>query len=60
MNFIKIKFGSNFEEEFQKAVDEVFHLGQSRHTDIMNVSGGPMSMFMNRWKKLSFWLTWRD
>ena len=26
MNFIKIKFGSNFEEEFQKAVDEVFHL----------------------------------
>jgi HSP20 family protein len=26
MNFIKINFGSNFEEEFQKAVDEVFHL----------------------------------
>ena len=26
MNFIKIKFDSNFEEEFQKAVDEVFHL----------------------------------
>ena len=26
MNFIKIKFGSNFEEEFQKAVHEVFHL----------------------------------
>jgi len=26
MNFIKIKFGNNFEEEFQKAVDEVFHL----------------------------------
>ena len=26
MNFIKIKFGSNFEDEFQKAVDEVFHL----------------------------------
>jgi HSP20 family protein len=26
MNFIKINFGDNFEEEFQKAVDEVFHL----------------------------------
>ena len=26
MNFIKIKFGSNFEDEFQKAVHEVFHL----------------------------------
>jgi HSP20 family protein len=26
MNFIRIKFGSNFEDEFQKAVDEVFHL----------------------------------
>lgn len=26
MNFIKIKLGSNFEEEFQKAVHEVFHL----------------------------------
>ena len=26
MNFIKINFGNNFEEEFQKAVDEVFHL----------------------------------
>ncbi|HOW58054.1 MAG TPA: Hsp20/alpha crystallin family protein [Smithellaceae bacterium] len=26
MNFIKIKFGNNFEDEFQKAVDEVFHL----------------------------------
>jgi HSP20 family protein len=26
MNFIKIKFGSSFEEEFQKAVHEVFHL----------------------------------
>jgi HSP20 family protein len=26
MNFIKIKFGNNFEEEFQKAVHEVFHL----------------------------------
>ncbi len=26
MTFIKIKFGNNFEEEFQKAVDEVFHL----------------------------------
>lgn len=26
MNFIKIKFDNNFEEEFQKAVDEVFHL----------------------------------
>ena len=26
MNFIKIKFGSNFEEEFHKAVHEVFHL----------------------------------
>jgi len=26
MTFIKIKFGSNFEEEFQKAVHEVFHL----------------------------------
>jgi HSP20 family protein len=26
MTYIKIKFGSNFEDEFQKAVDEVFHL----------------------------------
>jgi HSP20 family protein len=26
MNFIRIKFGNNFEEEFQRAVDEVFHL----------------------------------
>jgi HSP20 family protein len=26
MNFIKIRVGNNFEEEFQKAVDEVFHL----------------------------------
>jgi HSP20 family protein len=26
MSFIKIKFGNNFEEEFQRAVDEVFHL----------------------------------
>jgi HSP20 family protein len=26
MNFIKIKFNNNFEEEFQKAIDEVFHL----------------------------------
>ena len=26
MNSIKIRFGSNFEEEFHKAVDEVFHL----------------------------------
>lgn len=26
MNLIKIKFNNNFEEEFQKAVDEVFHL----------------------------------
>jgi HSP20 family protein len=26
MNFIKIKFNNNFEEEFQKAVDEIFHL----------------------------------
>jgi len=26
MNFIKIKFSNNFEKEFQKAVDEVFHL----------------------------------
>jgi len=26
MNFIKIRFSNNFEEEFQKAVDEVFHL----------------------------------
>jgi HSP20 family protein len=26
MNFIRIKFGNNFEEEFQKTVDEVFHL----------------------------------
>lgn len=26
MNFIKIRFNNNFEEEFQKAVDEVFHL----------------------------------
>jgi HSP20 family protein len=26
MNFIKITFNNNFEEEFQKTVDEVFHL----------------------------------
>jgi HSP20 family protein len=26
MNFIKIKFENNFEDEFQRAVDEVFHL----------------------------------
>jgi HSP20 family protein len=26
MSLIKIKFGNNLEEEFQKAVDEVFHL----------------------------------
>jgi HSP20 family protein len=26
MAYIKINFGSNFEDEFQKAVDEVFHL----------------------------------
>lgn len=26
MTYIKINFGSNFEDEFQKAVDEVFHL----------------------------------
>src|SRR4030065_2670836 len=26
MNFIKIKLGGNFEDEFQKAVHEVFHL----------------------------------
>ena len=26
MNFIKIKFGNNFEEEFQRAVDEMFQL----------------------------------
>lgn len=26
MTYIKIKFGSSFEDEFQKAVDEVFHL----------------------------------
>ena len=26
MSLIKIKFGNNFEEEFEKAVDEVFHL----------------------------------
>ena len=26
MSLIKIKFGNNFEEEFQKAVDEVFRL----------------------------------
>ncbi len=26
MSLIKIKFGNNFEDEFQKAVDEVFHL----------------------------------
>lgn len=26
MNFIKIKIGSDFEEEFQKAVDEVFNM----------------------------------
>lgn len=28
MNFIKISFNNNFEEEFQKAVDEVFHLAR--------------------------------
>ncbi|MBN1470651.1 MAG: Hsp20/alpha crystallin family protein [Syntrophaceae bacterium] len=26
MTFVKINFGSNFEDEFQKVVDEVFHL----------------------------------
>jgi HSP20 family protein len=26
MNFIKINFGDNFDEEFQRAVDEVFHI----------------------------------
>jgi len=26
MTYVKINFGSNFEDEFQKAVDEVFHL----------------------------------
>jgi len=26
MNVIKIRFGNNFEEEFQKAVDEMFHM----------------------------------
>jgi len=26
MNFIKIKFNNNFEEEFQKTIEEVFHL----------------------------------
>jgi HSP20 family protein len=26
MNFIKINFGGNFDEEFQKAVDEVFNI----------------------------------
>ena len=26
MNFIKIKFYNNFEDEFQKTVDEVFHM----------------------------------
>lgn len=26
MTYIKINFGSSFEDEFQKAVDEVFHL----------------------------------
>ena len=26
MTYIKINFGGNFEDEFQKAVDEVFHL----------------------------------
>jgi HSP20 family protein len=26
MTYIKIKLGSNFDEEFQKAIDEVFHL----------------------------------
>jgi HSP20 family protein len=30
MNFIRIKFGNNFEEEFQKAVDEVYHLVRPR------------------------------
>ena len=28
MTYIKIKFGGNFEEEFQKVVDEVFHLAR--------------------------------
>jgi HSP20 family protein len=28
MTYIKINFGSNFEDEFQKAVDEVFHLAR--------------------------------
>ncbi|MCX5848908.1 MAG: Hsp20/alpha crystallin family protein [Deltaproteobacteria bacterium] len=26
MTYVKINFGSNFEDEFQKAVDEIFHL----------------------------------
>ena len=26
MTYVKIKFGSSFEDEFQKVVDEVFHL----------------------------------
>ncbi len=26
MTSIKINFGGNFEDEFQKAVDEIFHL----------------------------------
>ncbi len=26
MTYIKINFGGNFEDEFQKAVDEIFHL----------------------------------
>ena len=26
MTYVKINFGSNFEDEFQKVVDEVFHL----------------------------------
>jgi len=26
MTYVKIRFGSNFEDEFQKVVDEVFHL----------------------------------
>jgi HSP20 family protein len=28
MTFVKIKFGNNFEDEFQKVVDEVFHLAR--------------------------------
>ena len=28
MTYVKINFGSNFEDEFQKAVDEVFHLAR--------------------------------